>query len=177
MIEAETGQLEAQEAPMRRSRGTLVFVLPLALILGSAATVSAVILLVVLELLTLFSIVGLSFASHADVRAVPTPPADVAACDVIISVLDEHGGVLDSRQARVASGEMLALQYRSRAEPGGTEPIRATVKSRTVPRHPHPPGPCPILASMQVVDELSGRTEAMIMPAAQQVLRETVPAP
>jgi hypothetical protein len=162
---------------MTRSRRTLVFVLPLGLILGSAATVSAVILLVVLELLTLFAIVGLSFTFHADIRAVPTPPADVAACDIVISVLDERGAVLDSRQARVASGEMLTLQYRSRAEPGGTEPIRATVKSRTVLGNPHPPGPCPILASMQVVDEISGRTEALMMPAAQEVVRERVPVP
>jgi hypothetical protein len=162
---------------MTRSRGTLVFVLPLVLVLGSAATVSAVILLVVLDLLTLFAVVGLSFAFHADVRAVPTPPADVAACDVVISVLDEGGVVLDSREARVASGQTLALQYRSRAEPGGTEPIRATVRSRTVPRSPLPPGPCPILASMQVVDEISGRTEAMMMPAAQEPVRQRVPAP
>jgi len=156
----------------------LVLLLPLALVFGSVATVSAVILIVVLELLTLFSIVGLSFAVYADVRAVPMPPADVAACDVVISVLDERGDIRDTRQFfNVAPGEMVSLQYRSRAEPGGTEPIRATVRSRTVPRSPHPPGPCPILASLQVVDETSGRTEAMMMPAAQQVVRETTPKP
>jgi hypothetical protein len=164
-------------SPVTRSRGRFVFVLSLALVLGSGATASAVILQVVVEMLTLFAMVGLSFAFHADVRAVPTPTADVAACDIVISVLDEGGVVLDTREARVPSGQALALQYRSRAERGGTESIRATVKSRTAPRPPLPPGPCPVLASMQVVDEISGRTEAIMMPAAQQLVRETVLAP
>ena len=34
-----------------------------------------------------------------------------------------------------------------------------------------------ILASLQVVDGTSGRTEAMMMPASQQVVRETTPGP
>ena len=155
----------------------LVFVLPLTLVLGSAATVSALILQVVIDMLTLFAIVGLSFTFRADIRAVPTPPADVAACDIVISVLDGGGVVLDTREARVPSGQAFTLQYRSRAARGGTEPIRATVKSRTASRPPLPPGPCPVLASMQVIDEISGRTEAMLMPAAQQLMRETVRAP
>jgi hypothetical protein len=160
-----------------RVRGTIMTSLSLALIVGTAATASAVILIVVLALLTLFSVVGITFASHADVRAVPTPPADVAACDIVISILDERGETLDTRQARVASGEVVTLQYRSRAEPGATQAIRATIKSWTVPRRPLPPGPCPILASLQVVDDTTGRTEAMMMPAAEQVVRETIPAP
>jgi hypothetical protein len=162
---------------MKPSRGLLVPVLPLAVVFGTAATASAVILIVVLELLTLFAVVGLNFVFYADVRAVPTPSADVAACDIVISVLDERGDPLDSVQARVASGEMTTLRYRSRAEPGATEPIRATIRSRTVPRSPLPPGPCPILASMQVVDGTAGRTEAMMMPASQEVVRQTIPAP
>jgi len=113
--------------------------LPLALVFGSVATVSAIILIVVVSLLTLFAVVGVSFTYYADVRAVPMPSADVGACDVVISVLDERGDILDTRQFfNVAPGEMVSLQYRSRAEPGGTEPIRATVRSRTVPRSPHP---------------------------------------
>ena len=92
-----------------------------------------------MSLLTLFAVVGVSFTYYADVRAVPMPSADVGACDVVISVLDERGDILDTRQFfNVAPGEMVSLQYRSRAEPGGTEPIRATVRSRTVPRSPHP---------------------------------------
>ena len=162
---------------MKRSCGMLVSVLPLTLIFGTVATVSAVILIVVVELLTLFAVVGLSFTFYADVRAVPTPSADVVACDIVISVLDERGDILDTRQARVASGEMVTLRYRSRAEPGSTEVIRATIRSRTVPRLPLPPGPCPILASMQVVDGTTGRTEAMMMPAAQEDVRVRIPAP
>jgi hypothetical protein len=162
---------------MKRSRGFLVFVLPLVLVCGSAATVSAVILIVVLELLTLFAVVGLSFTFYADVRAVPTLADEASACDIVISVLDERGDILDTRQARVASGEMVSLRYQSRAERGSTEAIRATIRSRTVPRRPLPPGPCPILASMQVVDGATGRTEAMMMPAIQEVVRETIPTP
>ena len=161
---------------MKRSRGLLVPVLPLAVVFGTAATASAVILMVVLTLLTLFAIVGLSFASYADVRAVPTPSGDVAACDIVINVLDERGDILDTVQGRVAVGEMITLRYRSRAEPGSTEPIRATIRSRTVPRIPHPPDPCPILASMQVVDG-TGRTEAMMAPASQEAVREKIPTP
>ena len=160
---------------MKRSRVLLVLVL--AAVFGTAATASAVILIVVIELLTLFALVGLSFTFYADVRAVPTPSADVAACDIVISVLDERGDIRDTVQARVASGEMVTLRYRSRAEPGSTEPIRATIRSRTVPRSPLPPGPCPILASMQVVNGTTGRTEAMMMPASQEVVREKIPAP
>lgn len=161
---------------MRRSRSVLVFALPLALVFGTGTTVAAVILIVVLELLTLFAIVGLTFASYADVRAVPTPADGVAACDIVISVLDERGDTLDFQQARVASGQMLTLRYRSRAERGSTEAIRATIRSRTVPRSPLPPGPCPILASLQVVDG-TGRTEAMMMPAAQDIVRDKIPVP
>jgi hypothetical protein len=120
---------------------------------------------------------SLSLASYADVRAVPTPPADVAACDIVISILDERGETLVTRQTRVASGDVVTLQYRSRAEPGATQAIRAAIKSWTVPRRPLPPGSCPILASLQVVDGTTGRTEAMLMPAAEQVVRETIPAP
>jgi len=162
---------------MKRSRGLLVPVLPLAVVFGTAATASAVILIVVLELLTLFSIVGLSFASYADVRAVAMPPGDAAACDIVINVLDERGGILDTVQGQVASGEMITLRYRSRAEPGATEPIRATIRSRTVPRRPVPPDPCPILSSLQVVDGTTGRTDAMMMPASQEVVRAKIPAP
>ena len=43
---------------MNRSRGMLVPLLPLALVFGSVATVSAVILIVVVSLLTLFAGVG-----------------------------------------------------------------------------------------------------------------------
>ena len=161
---------------MKRSRGVLVLALPLALVFGSVATASAVILLVVVELLTLFALVGLSFTLYADVRAVPTA-SDVAACDIVISVLDERGDTLDTRQARVAWGEGVTLRYQSRAERGSTEAIRATIRSRTAPRWPLRPGPCPILASMQVVDSTTGRTEAIMMPAAQEVVRETIPAP
>ena len=162
---------------MKRSRGLLVPVLPLAVVFGAAATASAVILIVVIELLTLFAIVGLSFASYADMRAVAMPSGDATACDIVINVLDERGGILDTVQAQVAAGEMITLRYRSRAEPGATEPIRATIRSRTVPRRPVPPDPCPILASLQVVDGTTGRTEAMMMPASQEVVREKIPAP
>ena len=162
---------------MKRSRGWLMLVLALAIVFGTAATVAAIVLVVVLEFLTLFAIVGLSFTSYADVRAVPTPSADVAVCDIVISVLDERGDVLDTVQARVASGEMVTLRHRSRAEPGSTEPIRATIRSRTVPPGPRPPDPCPILASMQVVDGATGRTDAMMMPASQEVVRRKIPAP
>ena len=89
----------------------LMLALPLAVVLGSVAPAAAVILLIVLELLTLFSVVGLTFATHADVRAVADPPADVESCDIVISILDEHGQILDSVQARVPSGEMVTLQY------------------------------------------------------------------
>src|SRR2546426_10646473 len=119
---------------MKRSRAMLVSVLPLALVFGSVTTVPAVLLLVVVELLTLFALVGLSFTFYADVRAVPTPSADVAACDIVISVLDGRGDTLDTLQARVAPGEGVTLRYRSRAERGSTEAIRATIRSRTVPR-------------------------------------------
>ena len=162
---------------MKRSPTWLAPLLPLAVVFGAAATASAVVLLIVLELLTLFAIVGLSFTSYADVRAVPTPPVDVPACDVVISVLDERGDIRDTVQVRVAPGEMAALRYRSRAEPGSTEPIRATIRSRTVPLGANPPDACPILASMQVVDGASGRTEAMMMPASQEVVRQRIPAP
>jgi len=162
---------------MTRLRGLLVPVLPLAVVAGTAAIASAVILIVVLELLTLFAIVGLSFTSYADVRAVAMPSGDAAACDIVINVLDERGGILDTVQGQVASGETITLRYRSRAEPGSTEPIRATIRSRTVPRRPVPPDPCPILASLQVVDGSTGRMEAMMMPASQEVVREKIPAP
>jgi hypothetical protein len=72
---------------------------------------------------------------------------------------------------------MLSLQYRSRAGPGETDAIRARVKSRTVPRRPLPPGPCPILGSLQVIDASSGKTEAMMMPAGQRVVHEVIPVP
>jgi hypothetical protein len=151
--------------------------LPLTVVLGSVAPAAAVILVIVLELLTLFSVVGLTFATHADVRAVAEPPADVESCDIVISILDEHGQVLDSVQARVPSGGMVTLQYRSRSGPGSTDAIRATVRSRTVFRRSLPPGPCPILASLQVVDESTGKTEAMMMPAQQRTVREVITAP
>ena len=83
---------------MNRSRGMLVPLLPLALVFSSVATVSAIILIVVVSLLTLFAVVGVSFTYYADVRAVPMPSADVGACDVVISVLDERGDILDTRQ-------------------------------------------------------------------------------
>jgi hypothetical protein len=72
---------------------------------------------------------------------------------------------------------MVTLQYRSRSGPGSTDAIRATVRSRTVPRRSLPPGPCPILASLQVVDESTGKTEAMMMPVQQRTVREVIPAP
>ncbi len=90
---------------MSRSHGTLMLSLPLALVFASVATASAVIFLIVLKLLTLFAVVGLSFTSFADIRAVPTPPADVAACDLVITVLDERGEILDTRQARPPRGK------------------------------------------------------------------------
>ena len=99
---------------MTRLRGLLVPVLPLAVVAGTAAIASAVILIVVLELLTLFAIVGLSFTSYADVRAVAMPSGDAAACDIVINVLDERGGILDTVQGQVASGETITLRYRSR---------------------------------------------------------------
>jgi hypothetical protein len=148
-----------------------------ALVLGSVAAASAVILITVVTFLTLFAVVGLTFVSYAEVRAVPMPSADVAACDVVISVLDERGDVLDTRQARVPSGEMVSLRYQSRAQPGSTDLIRATIRSRTVPPAPRPPGPCPILGSLQVVDGSTGRTEAMMMPVSQETVRETIAAP
>ena len=160
-----------------RKDRSLMVALPLAVVVGSVVPAAAVILVTILETLTLFSIVGLTFATHADVRAVADPPPGVAACDIVISVLDDQGQILDSQQARVPSGEMLTLQYRSRSVPGGTDAIRATVKSRTVPRRPLPPGPCPILASLQVVDESTGKTEAMMIPAQQRIVREVIPAP
>ena len=95
----------------------------------------------------------------------------------MINVLDERGGILDSVQGQAASGETITLRYRSRAELGSTEPIRATIRSRTVPRRPLPPDPCPVLASLQVVDSTTGRMEAMMMPASQEVVREKIPAP
>jgi hypothetical protein len=58
--------------------------------------------------------------------------------------------------------------------PGETDVIRATVKSRTVP--PLPPGPCPVLARLQVVDASSGKTEALMLPGMQRVVREVIPA-
>lgn len=161
---------------MKRSRG-IVGLLPLVLVFGSITTASAIILVTVLELLTLFAIVGLTFDTYADVRAVPDPPGEIAACDIVIEILDEHGQALDTRQARVPAGEIVSLQYRSRRGPGETDAIRATVKSRTVPQRPPPPGPCPILASLQVIDASSGKTEAMMMPAVQRVVREVIPAP
>lgn len=151
--------------------------LPLAVVLGGVAPAAAVILITIIELLTLFSIVGLTFTTYADVRAVADPAADVAVCDIVICVLDDQGQILDSVQARVSSGEMATLRYRSRSVLGGTDPVRATVKSRTVPRRPLPPEPCPILASLQVVDESTGKTEAMMMPVQQRIVREVIPAP
>ena len=162
---------------MKRLRGPLMLALPLAAVFGSVATASAVILLVVLDQLTLFAIVGLTFARYADVRAVADPPGDVTACDITISIHDERNQVLDTREARVPPGEVLTLQYRSRSGPGDTEAIRATIKSRTVPRLPIPPDPCPILASLQVVDGSTGRTEAMMMPAQQRTVREVISRP
>ena len=156
---------------MKRSPAWLVPVLPFALVFSTAATAAAVILLPVLTLLTLVAVVGLTFTSYVDVRAVAMPTGEVAACDVVISVLDERGGILDSVQARVASGQMVALRYRSRAEAGATEPIRATIRSQTVPPVPRPPEPCPILGSLQVVDGTTGRTEAWMMPASQETVR------
>lgn len=161
---------------MHRVRDTIMMSLPLALIASIAPMVSAVILLVVIQLLTLFPVVGLAFAFYADVHVVPKPADDVLACDVVISILDERGVALDTRAVQVATGEVFSLRYRSRAGPGASEPIRATIKSRTVPPSPLPPGPCPILASLQVVDGTTGRTEALIMPAVQEVVRETIPA-
>src|SRR5262249_45156568 len=171
------GRLESgREADMRTAR-PLVWLSASALVLGSAAIASAVILITVLTMLTLFAIVGLTFETYADVHVVADPPDAAAACDIGIEILDEHGQVLDTRQARVPAGEMVALQYRSQASPGGTDPIRASVKSRTVTRHPVLPGPCPILASVQVVEAGSGKTVAVIMPVTQRILREVVPAP
>lgn len=72
---------------------------------------SAVIIRVVLEILTVFVIVRLRFALCAGVGAAPTPPTDVAACDIAMSVLDEGGVVPDALEARVVSGQAFALQY------------------------------------------------------------------
>ena len=58
------------------------------------AALCVIILIVVVSLLTLFAVVGVSFTYYADVRAVPMPSADVGACDVVISVLDERGDIL-----------------------------------------------------------------------------------
>ena len=162
---------------MKRPAGIVVPVLPLAFVLGSAAAASAVILIMTLTTLTLFAVVGLTFISYAEVRAVPVPTADVPACDIVISILDERGNVLDSREARVPSGETISLRYQSRAERGTTEAIRATIRSRTARPVPLPPGPCPLLGSLQVVDGSTGRTEAMMMPASQEIVRETIPRP
>lgn len=107
---------------------------------GLSTDVPAIILIVVVELLTLFAVVGLTFTSYAD-RAVPKRSEDGEACDIVMSVLDERGDILDSVQARAASGEMMALRYRGGAEAGATEAIRATIRSRTVPRSPPPTGP------------------------------------
>jgi len=161
---------------MKRPRGPLMLALPLAAVFGSVAAAPAVILLVILELLTLFSIVGLTFTRYADVRAVADPPDDVTACDIAISILDAQGHILDTQRARVPPGELLTLRYRSRSGPGDTEAIRAVIKSRTVPRPPLKPDPCPVLASLQVVDESTGRTEAMMLPAEQRVVREVIAA-
>ncbi len=161
---------------MKRSRG-IVGLLTLGFVCGSVATAAAVVFITVLELLTLFSIVGLTFNTFADIRAVPEPPGETAACDIVIEILDEQGRVLDTRNERVPAGEMLSLQYRSRGGPGETDAIRARVKSRTVPRRPLPPGPCPILGSLQVIDASSGKTEAMMMPAGQRVVHEVIPVP
>jgi hypothetical protein len=160
---------------MQRSR--ILGSLPLALVLGGAVTASAVVLAVVLELLTLFAIVGLTFDTYAELRAVPDPPKEVAACDVVIEILDAQGLVLDTHRARVPAGETASLQFRSRSGPGETDAIRARVRSRTVPQRPRPPGPCPILASLQVVGSSTGKTEALMLPATQRVVREVSPVP
>lgn len=158
---------------MKRSRGIGVL-LTLGLVVGCVATASAVVLLVVIPMLSLFAAVGLSFTYYADVHVVPVPD-EAGVCNVVISILDEHGQALETREERIPAGEKVSLQHRSRAGPGETDVIRATVKSRTVP--PLPPGPCPVLASLQVVDASSGKTEALMLPAVQRVVREVIPAP
>lgn len=153
----------------------LTLMLPLGVIVGGATAASAIILIPVLQLLTLFAIIGLTFTTYADVHVV-ADPADVAACDIVISILDDQGRVLDTVRARVDAGKAVTLRYRSVSGPGETEAIRATVRSWTVPRT-GPPGPCPILASMQIVDARSGQTLVTTLPIAQRTERELIPAP
>jgi uncharacterized protein (DUF58 family) len=161
---------------MKRSR-SIAWLLPLVLVVGNVTTASAVILLVVIQMLTLFSSVGLSFVYSVEVRAVADPPEDVAACDIVIDIRNEHGEIVDAQQDRVPAGKMLSLQYGSRRSPGETDIVRAVVKSKTVPRDPLPPGPCPILASMQLVNTSTGETEAVILPVVQRVTREVILVP
>jgi hypothetical protein len=161
---------------MAHARGIVWALLPV-LVLGSVTATSAVVLLVVIAMLTLFSAVGLSFVYYADVRAVAVPADESAACEIAIEILDEQGQMVDKRQARVAAGETLALQYRSRAARGETDTIRAVVKSWTVPPRPLPPGPCPVLASLQLVDARTGQTVGIMIPVSQRTSREVIEVP
>jgi hypothetical protein len=165
---------------MRHSRAKLFALTAAAALVGIPGAASAVVLIVVISQLTLFAIVGVVFTTAAGdpvrqvtLHVVPMPD-DAAECDLELQVLDELGQALETKEARARAGEAVSHDYRGQGVRGQTERIRITVKSRTVPRRPPHPGPCPVLASVQVTNLQSGAVEAVLRPSEQRALREVI---
>jgi hypothetical protein len=161
---------------MPRVRARYVVVCTLLALFGVPAAASAVILQLVLPLLTLFSIVGVTFTTFSGeplrqvtLHVVPVPDR-ATECDLELHILDELGQVLDMRDVRARAGEAVSHDYRGRGA-GVPERIRAVVKSTNVPGSPGPPGPCPILASLQITSAQTGAIEAILLPAIQHEIQ------
>ena len=120
-----------------RQPGVKLFALTTsAALIGIPVAASAVILIVVVSLLTLFAIVGVVFTTAAGdpvrlvtLHVVPVPD-DAAECDLQLQILDELGQVLESRDARGRAGEAVSHEYRGQGARGQTERIRIAVSPR-----------------------------------------------
>jgi hypothetical protein len=166
-----------------RQPGVKLFALTTLAAVGIPVAASAVVLIVVVSLLTLFAIVGVVFTTAAGdpvrqvtLHVVPVPD-EAAECDLQLQILDELGQVLEARDARGRTGEVVSHEYRGQGVRGQTERIRIAVKSQTVPRRLPHPGPCPVLASVQITNLQSGAVEAVLLPSEQRQLREVIRSP
>lgn len=168
---------------MRHSRAKLIAFTTSVALVGIPVGASAIVLIVVLSMLTLFAIVGVVFTTAAGdpvrqvtLHVVPMPD-DASECDLELKILDELGQVLETRDARAHAGDVVSHDYRGQGGRGQTERIRIVVKSKTVPKQPPHPDPCPVLASVQITNLQSGAVEAVLLPSEQRRLREVIRSP